>query len=149
MTPNVFLLLNLALAFYGAGAIWAHEVDIFRSWKLLDAVTFRRVQATHWRKLPYWVLAPVALTLAGSIALIWVHPARSPRWMAWAAASCQVSTHLLTAVVWGPWQAKLSRDERGPASPYLARILATHWLRTLLINLYAFLLLGWTIEVLA
>jgi hypothetical protein len=149
MTPNVFLLLNLALAFYGVGAIWAHEVDIFRSWKLLDAVTFRRVQAVHWRKLPYWVFAPVALTLAGSIMLIWYHPSRSPRWILWASVSCQLLPHLLTAAFWGPWQAKLSRDERGPASPYLARILATHWLRTLLINLYAFLLLGWMIEVLA
>ena len=52
MTPKVFLLLNLALAFYGVGAIWAHEVDIFRSWKLVDAATFHRVQAAHWRKLP-------------------------------------------------------------------------------------------------
>ena len=45
----------------------------------------------------------------------------------------------------GPWQAKLSRDDRGPASPYLEKILATHWLRTLLINAYAGILLAWAI----
>jgi hypothetical protein len=33
---TVFLLLNLALAFYNVGTIWAHEIDIFRSWKLLE-----------------------------------------------------------------------------------------------------------------
>ena len=70
MTPGVFLLLNLALAFYNVGTIWAHEVDVFRSWKLVPQDAFHRVQAVHWRKLPYWVLLPVGLGLAGSITLI-------------------------------------------------------------------------------
>jgi len=50
---------------------------------------------------------------------------------------------------WGPWQAKLSRDPLGPASPYLARILSTHWMRTALTNAYGFTLLVWAIESLA
>ena len=33
MNTTTFLVLNLALAFYNVGTIWAHEVDIFRSWK--------------------------------------------------------------------------------------------------------------------
>jgi hypothetical protein len=53
MNPAVFLLWNLALAFYNVGTIWAHEVDIFRSWTLVAPGTFHRVQAAHWRKLPY------------------------------------------------------------------------------------------------
>ena len=39
----------------------------------------------------------------------------------------------------------LSRDDRGRASPYLERILATHWIRMLLISAYARILLAWTI----
>jgi hypothetical protein len=35
MNPKTFLLLNLALGFYNVGTIWAHEIDIFRSWKLV------------------------------------------------------------------------------------------------------------------
>lgn len=66
----LFLLANLALAFYNVGIVWAHEVDIFRSWTFLELNTFRRVQAAHWRKLPYWLLAPVALSLLGAITLI-------------------------------------------------------------------------------
>lgn len=149
MNPATFLLLNLALAFYGIGAIWAHEVDIFRSWKLLDTATFQRVQRVHWRKLPYWVFAPVGLTFAGSMALLWFAPAGSPPWIPWSAFACLLLSHTLTAGMWGPWQAKLSRDPAGPAGAYLKRILATHWIRTLLINLYGFLLLGWSIAVLA
>ena len=36
MTSAAFLLLNLVLAFYNVGTIWAHKVDIFRTWKLID-----------------------------------------------------------------------------------------------------------------
>lgn len=150
MNPTVFLLLNVALAFYGVGAIWAHEADIFRSWRLItDPGTFHRVQSAHWRKLPYWVFAPVGLTLIGSIALIWYHPAGSPAWAIWGGFSCQLAPHLLTATLWGPWQAKLSKDDLGSASPCLERILSTHWIRTLLINAYAAILLAWAICVLA
>jgi hypothetical protein len=146
MKPAVFLVLNLALAFYNVGTIWAHEVDIFRSWKLVAPEDFHRIQAVHWRMLPYWVLLPVALALVGSIGLVWYRPINSPVWASWCALGCQMASHALTAALWGRWQAKLSRDPLGPASPYLAKILSTHWIRTLLINAYGFVLLVWAIE---
>jgi hypothetical protein len=42
MSPAELLLVNLALGFYAVGAIWAHEVDIFRSWNLA------KILSTHW-----------------------------------------------------------------------------------------------------
>lgn len=146
MNPSVFLLLNLALAFYNVGTIWAHEVDIFRSWKLVPQDGFHRVQAAHWGKLPYWVLLPLVLALAGSVTLIWYRPAGSPEWAVWCTLGFQVVSHAFTALLWGRWQAKLSKDPLGPASPYLAKILCTHWIRTVLINAYGFTLLFWAIE---
>jgi hypothetical protein len=146
MNPETFLLLNLALAFYNAGTIWAHEVDIFRSWRLVDPAAFHRIQSVHWRKIPYWVFLPVGIALAGSIGLIWYRPAGSPLWAVWGALGCQIASHFLTALFWGKWQGRLSNDPRGPESPYLAKILATHWIRTLLINAYAFIFLVWAIE---
>jgi hypothetical protein len=149
VNPSIFLLLNLALSFYLVGAIWAHEIDIFGSWTLIGAEDFAIVQTVHWRKLPYWIFAPLGLALLGSIALIWYHPPASPRWAIWGNLACQLTSQLLTAIYWGRWQAKLAKDERGPASPYLAKILATHWLRTLLINADGLIFLGWAIHVLA
>jgi hypothetical protein len=149
MNPPAFLLLNLALAFYNVGTIWAHEVDIFRSWKLVPSDAFHNVQAVHWRKIPYWVLAPIALARAGSVGLLWYHPLNSPLWAMWSALGCQIASHSLTAVFWGRWQAKLAKDPLGPQSPYLARILSTHWIRTILINAYGLILLGWAIESIA
>jgi hypothetical protein len=149
MRPAVLLLANLALAFYLVGCIWAHEIDIFRNWQVLDAENFHRVQTVHWRKLPYWVFAPLAVAFGGSIALIWYQPSGSPAWAIWGALGCQAASHLLTGVMWGPWQAKLSTDSTGGRSVYLARIIRTHWIRSFLITGYGAILLAWAIIVLA
>lgn len=134
MSPSVLFLLVFALAWYNVGTIWAHEVDIFRTWRLVPAAAFHKVQSSHWHKLPYWVLVPVGLTLTGSFVLIWHHPVAIPRWALVGNAGCQLLSAALTAVLWGPWQSALSRDTAGPASPYLKRILRTHWIRVALIT---------------
>jgi hypothetical protein len=148
MNPRMFLLGNVALAFYLTGAVWAHEVDIFRTWQMVDAKDFRRVQASHWRRLPFWIFLPLGCAFAGSILLIWFRPLNSPVWAIWGSLSLQAASHVLTALFWGKWQAQLSKDDRGPASPYLHRILTTHWVRTLLISAYALTLLAWAMRTL-
>jgi hypothetical protein len=147
VSPVAFLLLNIALAFYNVGTIWAHEVDIFRSWKLVNPHDFPEIQRVHWSKLPYWIFTPVALALMGSVALIWYHPTNSPGWGIWGALLCQVLSLGLTALLWGRWQAKLAQDPRGSNSPYLTQILRTHWVRTFLVNANALILLLWTIRI--
>ena len=131
---ETLLLLALALAFYNVGTIWAHEVDIFRSWQYVGA-QFLEIQTAHWRKLPYWIFAPVGVAFAMSIALFWYHPLRTPMWSIEAFFAAQLLSLILTAVMWGPWQAKLSKDPSGPQSVYLRRILRTHWIRTALITI--------------
>jgi hypothetical protein len=150
MTNSVdaFLLLNVALGFYNVGTIWAMEIDIFRSWKLVDKKEFLMIQTKHFRKLPYWIFVPVAVALIGSLVLVEYHPVGSPAWAIYGNLACQLLSLALTAMFWGRWQASLSKDARGPDSPYLAKILRTHWVRTLLINAYAFILLAWAIIVL-
>jgi hypothetical protein len=144
---KAFFLLNLALGFYNVGTIWAHQLDIFPSWRLAGA-QFHEMQAKHWKKLPFWVLGPVAVALAASVALFWYHPAGSPIWAIAGTFGCQAASAILTAFFWGPWQAALSRDPDGARSLSLTRILQTHWLRTALINASAFILLTWAIVVL-
>ncbi len=143
----IFLIGNLALAFYNVGTIWAMEVDIFRSWRLLDQGSFDVVRKTHWKKIPYWVFIPVGAALAGSMALLAYHPAGSPGWALWGNLACQLASHTLTAIFWGPWQAKLSKDPLGPNSPLLHKIIRTHWVRTGLINGYAAIIFAWTVVV--
>ena len=61
--------------------------------------------------------------------------------------ACQILAIVLTAILWSQWQAKLSKDPLGSRSPYLNKILATHWIRTLFINAHAFILLAWALQV--
>ena len=117
LDPKVFLLLDLALAFSNVGTIWAHEMDIFRSWKLLDPSNFHAVQRLHWRKLPYWVLTPVGFSLLGSIVLIWYHPSASPLWGIAGAVLCQGLSIVLTAGYWGRWQGAARTRSGGSGQP--------------------------------
>jgi hypothetical protein len=90
----------------------------------------------------------LGLSLLGAIALVWYHPAGSPAWAIWGNLVCQLLAHVLTAIFWGRWQAKLSTDPLGSESPFLDKILGTHWIRTVLTNAYAVILFIWTIRVL-
>ncbi|WP_334172466.1 hypothetical protein [Sinomonas sp.] len=129
----VLLVVALLLGGYSAGTVWAHEVDIFRSWPLVGK-RFRAVQEAHWRRLPYWVFVPVGLGLVVSAVLVWVHPDGSPVWGIWGSLGCQVLSVALTGGFWGRWQAALAKDPAGARSRYLALILRTHWVRTGLVT---------------
>jgi hypothetical protein len=144
---TIFLLANMALAFYNTGTIWAMEVDIFRSWRLLDKTSFAAVRKAHWKKLPYWIFTPVGLAFAGAIILVWYHPACSPPSAIWINLVSQLSSHLGTAIFWGPWQARLSTDPLAAESPLLQKILRTHWVRTSLITICGGNLFVWVVLV--
>ena len=146
MLEYTFLLVNLVVAFYNVGTIWAHEIDIFRSWRPVSPADFHRVQEVHWRKLPYWVLTPFGLALVGAISLAAYHPSGSPVWGIWGNLLCQVLALVLTFMFWGRWQARLSHDPAGPRSAYLELILRTHWVRTALVSAAGLRLFLWAAE---
>jgi hypothetical protein len=132
---NTLAVINLCLAFYNVGTIWANEVDIFRSWKLLDNATFHKVHAVHWHKIPFWIFIPYALFFAVSILLVWYPAPGSPAWAVWGNLACFVLAIALTGAFWAPWQAKLESDNTtGGRSPWLKKILDTHWIRVVLVN---------------
>ena len=149
MTKEIFLVLNLALAFYNIGTIWAHEIDTFRTWKLIsDPKVFHTVQEVHWKKLSYWVFIPVGFAFLGSMALFRYHPIQISTWEIAISFGALMASNILTAFFWGPWQAKLSKDTNGGSSIYLEKILRTHWIRTALINIYGLMLLWMTVQIL-
>lgn len=143
---RALLLIDLLVGGYNFGTIWAHEVDIFRSWRLVGE-HFSEIQRVHWKKLPYWVLGPVAIGFILSVVMLWLRPSGSPVWGVWGSFGVQVASGVLTGATWGRWQASLARDPRGAQSPYLDRILATHWIRTTLYTANAIVVLLWTIAV--
>jgi hypothetical protein len=146
---TLLLLLVVAVSFYNVGTIWAMEVDIFRTWKLVGVKEFHTIQNVHWKKLRFWIFPQVGLAMLGSIVLNWYHPAGSPNWAIWGNIICQALFWILTVVFWGPWQAHLSQDPAGPHSSYLAKILQTHWVRTALVTAASLTVLLWTIQLFA
>ena len=61
----------------------------------------------------------------------------------WGNLVCHLLSHVLTALMWGRWQAALSTDPLGAHSPFLEKILSTHWIRTALVTAYALILFVW------
>jgi hypothetical protein len=53
MSSAAFLLFNVALAFYNVGTVWAHELDIFRSWKLIDPKNFGDYNVNKANRIMY------------------------------------------------------------------------------------------------
>ncbi|MBN2151417.1 MAG: hypothetical protein JW839_08230 [Candidatus Lokiarchaeota archaeon] len=150
MLEMTFLIVNLAIGFYAVGIVWANEIDIYRSWQHIhDTKDFRAVWHAHWTKLWAWGLIPVGLEFAGSIGLLFFHPAGSPAWAIWGNFTCQLASAVLTVPFWERWQARLYKDPLGARSPYLAKILKTHWVRASLTTVYAVLLLAWVIIILS
>ena len=144
--PTLFLLGNLVLASVIAGFVWAHQIEIFRAWRLLDQKSFHAVHDAHWRTLPVWIV-PIVLSTAGSLALIFYHPTGSPVWAIGAGIACQALVQTLTVLFWGRWQANLRTDPAGPKSAALARLVRTHWVRAALVTAYAGILVAWMVIV--
>jgi hypothetical protein len=69
-------------------------------------------------------------------------------WCVWGVLFCQILSLILTAAFWGRRQSYVAHDPLGSNSPYLSRILKTHWIRTVLINASGLILLVWTVMIL-
>src|SRR5699024_2399581 len=96
----------------------------------------------HWRKLPYFVFAPIAIVLICNIILLWQHPENTPMVLIWVALAFHLLVDVLSGFMWGLWQAKLTFEHHGPDSPLLARLINTHWIRILLVTLNGLALLA-------
>ena len=59
-----------------------------------------------------------------------------------AGLALQLAAHLLTVVMWSRWQALITFQNLGPQDPLVERLVATHWIRTVLVAAYA-LVLRW------
>ncbi len=142
MSSIILLLSTVALSFYGVGVIWVMELDVFRTWALLnDIEELNRVRGAHWKKLPYFVFAPIGLLLILNILLLWYHPATTPSSLIWLALCLHLLSDVLTAFMSGRWQARLTFEHHGPESPLLTQLINTHWIRTLLVTLNGIVLL--------
>ena len=127
------LIWTTVFAWYHVGFVWLVQVV---AWPLFGYVGRTEFEAYHqawWRGIRYILFIPSGLTFAGGLYLLFARPAGVPQWLIALAFGMYVLMYALTAVWWGPEQAKLT----DPLSPRLALIIRTHWARTALVTGYA------------
>lgn len=131
------LILTLVFAWYHVGFVWLVQVV---AWPLFAYVGQNEFNAYHqawWRGIRYILFVPTGLILAGAILLLHWAPAGVPHSILWTALAIYILIYVLTAVWWGPQQAKLTRTD----TPQFALVINTHWVRTALVTGYAVLML--------
>ncbi|HEX4001748.1 MAG TPA: hypothetical protein VHX36_03820 [Candidatus Acidoferrales bacterium] len=136
---NALLLVNIALAFYSAGAAWLAQVN-WQLWRFVSPGHFTEYHAAWWRSV-WWAIFPVAAaSLLGICAqLVWRPPV--PVGLLWLALAIQIVAYAGTAFWWGPRQAKLKQVLLADATldrDYLT-LIRTNWIRVALFTLAGFL----------
>jgi hypothetical protein len=131
------LVSTVALAWYSVGFVWLVQVV---AWPLFAYVGRNEFEAYHqawWRGIRYILFVPSGLTLIGMAFLLKWTPPGVPLWTIWTSLGLYILMYVLTAVWWGPQQAKLTCTD----TPQFDLIVKTHWARTALVTGYAFSLL--------
>jgi hypothetical protein len=132
------LIVTAALAWYHVGFVWLVQVV---AWPLFAYVGPREFEAYHqawWRGIRYILFVPSALVFVGGSLLFFMRPAGVPEWLLAAGFGTYVLTYLLTALWFGPEQARLI----DPTSSRLTAINNSHWVRTALVSGYGLSLLA-------
>lgn len=132
------LIWTLAFAWYGVGIVWLVQIV---AWPLFSYVGRNEFDSYHlawWRGIRYVILAPAGLAFLGGILLLRFTPSGIPIWIIWAGVGMEIAMWGLTALWFGPRQAKLTNTETGG----FRLLIKTHWLRTALISGYGLVLLA-------
>lgn len=151
MKSRRLLVLNLAVSWYNVAVIWLMQTLIYPLWAYLPTAEFGAIQGRHFWWLFALVFPQAALATVLSLGLVRRPPLCSLRWVLRLGVAIQIALWVLTAALWGRWQAQLALPGAaptpllGPADQGLYELLVdTHWLRVGLITAYA-LLASWLI----
>jgi hypothetical protein len=132
------LVLTTALAWYHVGFVWLVQVVAWPLFGYVGPNEFEKYHQAWWKGIRYVLFVPSGLAFAGGVLLLFVRPASVPEWLIVVGLSLYVLTYVLTAVWYGPQQAKLHDTK----SPQFRLINETHWIRTALVSAYGLSMLA-------
>lgn len=127
------LILTLVLAWYHVGFVWLVQVVAWPLFAYVGPNEFNTYHQAWWRGIRYILFVPSALTFIGAILLLHWTPSGVTHSILWIALAQYILTYVLTAVWWGPQQARLTRTD----TPQFSLVIETHWVRTALVTGYA------------
>jgi hypothetical protein len=132
------LIVTAVLAWYHVGFVWLVQVVAWPLFAYVGPSEFEAYHQAWWRGIRYILFVPSGLVFVGGILLLLVRPAGVPEWLLALGFGMYVLTYALTAVWFGPEQARLT----DPMSSRLATINNSHWVRTALVSGYGLCLLA-------
>ena len=130
------LMTTFAASFYGIGNIWMTQFG-WRLWPYVAPDDFGAYHSAWWAMIKPVVFPVAAISVLGSIALIWWRPEGVTAAPVWLNITLHVATYTLTAAFWARWQAQThyARLPNGSLDPTHVRAMTTHWIRATLITL--------------
>jgi hypothetical protein len=129
--------------------MWLLQIDVYPSWRYVPTVDFGPAQSLHFLAVCLGVFPFAVATTVISIMFLVRRPTFLPLRAVQVGAAIQALTWVLTALVYGPLQGKLTEPvdaltnparTLGPANPSVYQaLLFGHWGRVLLVTAYAVL----------
>lgn len=128
MTSRWVFLIAFALVFYGTGAAFIESFVNYSSWHLIGAAEFTQYHRFISPRVIAFLVAPMLLGTAFTIALLWFTPPGIALWAVWLAIVLQAIVWISTATIQLPIQFALSADGLNVA--LIDRLIDTNiWLR--------------------
>ena len=139
-TSTWLFLLAFVLVFYGMGASFMESFVNYPTWRLIGPNEFKAFHQAASPLIIGWMVIPMLIGTAVTVALIWFRPAPVPRWAIWVSVALQMITWISTATIQLPIQFQLSSN--GLSVPLIDYLILTNVLLRripMLINTVLFL----------
>ena len=140
MAARWIFLSAFALVFYGTGAAFIEGFVNYASWPLISGDAFVAYHRFISPRVIAFLVAPLLLGTAFTIAMVWARPAAIPAWAVWAAIAAHAIVWVSTVTIQLPIQFQLSAQ--GQSVALIERLIATNfWWRRIPYGLCAGLFL--------
>ncbi len=141
------LILTFAASLYDVGTIWMTQFG-WRLWPYVAPDDFAGYHGAWWSMIKPVIFPVAAIAFFGSVAMIRWRPEGVDATPVWVNVAVQVAVYVLTAALWGRWQAQThyATLPDGSLDPLYVRVMSTHWIRSALITANGLLVFWMMVE---
>ncbi len=143
---RLLLIVTAALSLYSAGNVWIVHLAAYGLWPYVGRQEAFAYHVAWWHSIWGVIFIPAGIVFLGSIVMLWKRPEGVSLSMSRAGVGLLVVTYVLTSAWWGPLMARLATQDEGLSLPLYHLLMATHWLRVVLITAYTAVCCGMLVE---
>src|SRR5437868_475192 len=125
---NWVFVIAFALVFYGMGSSFVESFVNYPTWRLIGSGEFLAYHHALSPLIIGYMVVPMLIGTAFTIAMLWFRPARIPGWTIWLSIALQMLIWISTAAIQIPIQIQLSSE--GLSLPLVDKLIFTNlWFR--------------------